>query len=376
MKLFRMVNTYNYRIRFEDYNHGNYNSLEGLGGYQWVYKVDTWKLPEFERLFIGAQDRITQPTFWNTLNQWVLFFGTEFQIYINNLYLMFWYTRTFVPTWRWQDYFEFIFFSEHHTDMDTRKWDDLLEYDEDRQDDDLIYFLQELHTYSYNNETSSVILFDTLIFDIFNTLYLKRVVTGKLSLIDIMYNIDYQYIPKIRHGFSVYTLTNLMWYVNKYWRYMVLCSVQIHRRRRKHPKKVFSISNPEFKFNKLTGFYKLNFIKLTSKLTNTFHSLVKPVNVTTGKLTTMCSTLLRKNRVYTKSKYSRARQYCRNIVLLGLLLNVILMFGLNSGFYAILINAGFFISIFYILITVYSVFVVFKYRLYDLKYLFNFFNVK
>lgn len=381
MKLFKMASIQNYRIRFENYNHGNYNSLEGLGGYQWVYKVDTWKLPEFERLFIGAQDRITQPTFWNTLNHWILFFGREFQIYVNNLYLLFWYTRTFVPTWRWQDYFEFIFFSEHHTDMDTRKWEDLLEYDEDRQDDELIYFLQELHTYSYNNETSSVILFDTLVFSIFNTLYLKRVLSGKLSLLSIATNIDYHYIPQIRYSFSTTTLVNFIIFIKTYAKVILLNirnffnTKSIHSETHKVSLYVHSVTHITNKFSKLVMTITQSYAKRLDGVNSFFYALVKPINVVRG-YSSVCATLLRKNRVYTKSKYSRARQYCRNIVLLGLLLNIILMFGLNSGFYAILINAGFFISIFYIAITLYSIFIVYKYELYNLKHLLNFFYVK
>lgn len=77
--------------------------------------------------------------------------------------------------------------------------------------------------------------------------------------------------------------------------------------------------------------------------------------------------LLKKQKIYTKNKYSRSRQYCKNIVLFGLLLNIILMFGLNSSYYAILINAGYFIYVFYFLIFLLSLFLFKKYKLLNLK---------
>jgi len=107
-------------------------------------------------------------------------------------------------------------------------------------------------------------------------------------------------------------------------------------------------------------------IKIIKKYTNIFTKnsiLFKPI-LLAYKHTIKTNSLLRKQKIYTKSKYSRSRQYCKNIVLFGLLLNIILMFGLNSSYYAILINLAYFIYPIYIFLTISSVYMFVKYKLY------------
>ena len=205
----------------------------------------------------------------------------------------------------------------------------------------MIYFLQELHTYSYNNETSSVILFDTLIFSIFNTLYLKRVLSGKLSLFTIANVIDYYYAPQIRYSFTTATVVNFIVFIKTYIRMVLLntqnfCNIRFTRTKQYTTViNTYSANRITSKFSNLIIIKTQGYTKRLVNISSVFYALVKPVNVVKS-YSSVCATLLRKNRVYTKSKYSRARQYCRNIVLLGLLLNIILMNFLKSFFQMIL----------------------------------------
>lgn len=127
------------------------------------------------------------------------------------------------------------------------------------------------------------------------------------------------------------------------------------------------------KFKKVT-YVKLNtFLKLVPYLSKrteinkqtAFITFNKPIIFDDNSTNLNTASLLRKQRVFTKSKYARSRQYCKNIVLIGLLLNIVLMYGLNSGYYAILINAGYFIYPLYFILVVFSVYFFIKFELHN-----------
>lgn len=105
----------------------------------------------------------------------------------------------------------------------------------------------------------------------------------------------------------------------------------------------FNKNKLNFNKNKLNlGKTKLNLNELKLKYIdkplkkNKTYFLIKPSNniLKHNKI----STILRKQKFFTKSKYSRTRQYCKNIVYLGLIVNSIFIFFSNSVFYGITLD--------------------------------------
>lgn len=62
---------------------------------------------------------------------------------------------------------------------------------------------------------------------------------------------------------------------------------------------------------------------------------------------------LRNNTIYIKSKFSKARAFCKNIVIFSLLLNIIVINELHSIYYSISINYGYLYTIIYISFVLY-----------------------
>lgn len=69
---------------------------------------------------------------------------------------------------------------------------------------------------------------------------------------------------------------------------------------------------------------------------------------------------LRNNIVYLKSKFSKVRPFCKNIVYFSLIINVIVINELHSIYYNISINYGYMFQILYLLLIVYSLYLFVK----------------
>lgn len=69
---------------------------------------------------------------------------------------------------------------------------------------------------------------------------------------------------------------------------------------------------------------------------------------------------LRNNVVYLKSKFSKVRPFCKNIVYFSLIINVIVINELHSIYYNISINYGYLFQIIYASLIIYSVYLVLK----------------
>ena len=69
---------------------------------------------------------------------------------------------------------------------------------------------------------------------------------------------------------------------------------------------------------------------------------------------------LRNNNIYIKSKYSKARPFCKSIVIFSLFINVMLVNELHSIYYNISINYSYLIIIVYTILILYSLYLFIK----------------
>lgn len=69
---------------------------------------------------------------------------------------------------------------------------------------------------------------------------------------------------------------------------------------------------------------------------------------------------LRNNNIYIKSKYSKARPFCKSIVIFSLFLNIIIINELHSIYYNVSINYSYLIIIVYIIVILYSLYLFVK----------------
>lgn len=261
--------------------------------------------------------------------------------------------------------------------MDVEYYYDLEFYCESIPVDKSASFLYDVFSYSYNHETNNDILFEAFAAPLFQRLAVYCNNKQNISLEGVKTILDDPFLNESRNSFKASSIYITIPHIKYYFfnalallsKFMYTNVITVHRQGFKTKKEIV---NDSLFFNvKPTSTIFKNLIKKSKKKLHSQISThlfqIKPVNITRNTYINLCANLLRKTKVFTKSKYSRSRQYCKNIVLLGLLLNIILMFGLNSGYYAIIINFGYFPEFFYITAVVYSVFVTYKHKLYDLE---------
>lgn len=75
------------------------------------------------------------------------------------------------------------------------------------------------------------------------------------------------------------------------------------------------------------------------------------------------SSFIRKNKTYIKTKFSKSRAFTKNIVFLGLIINIIMVYELNLLFYNLSINFGYFIYPVYLCLFCISIKYIIKYNL-------------
>lgn len=322
----------------------------------WNYSVDTWKLSDFERLFLGIKDAAYEPKPWKGLIYLPSYLGKEFNIFLLYVYMLFLSTRSLASSWLWIDIIERVYIHQSNLDINVD--------DSDNQDyeDVYLHLLYNYHTHKIDNENTPILLWDSLHIDIYYTLiFCKNCVNIKINnrLIDAFF------FRGIRSVFHTTVTDNFMCFAPKsFFNRLLNLKTNNNKINLKTSTITFFKKFDLILFIENICFNKQKNVILEKKIK--IVSFLKPIifNKNNRENTAM---LLRKQRVYSKSKFSRSRQYCKNIVLLGLLLNIVLMFGLNSAYYAILINTGYFIYPIYFLMVCYSVFVVLKYELYNKK---------
>lgn len=136
-----------------------------------------------------------------------------------------------------------------------------------------------------------------------------------------------------------------------------------------------SYLNSKYSFNSI----KLSLVHVSDKLVNSVNSnwvikyspsnfikYIKSVNL--NKYTIL---FLRKNKVFNKGRYSRNRQYYRTGVYWCLYVNIVAVVGIYFWFYKITMNFGYLWWLLYAFIASFIVPKTIKYRLYNLKVLFN-----
>lgn len=376
MKFFRLRRFANAKVRYESEFYASRILNESLGSFYWMHKIDTWKLPKFERLFIGSIDSISNPMPWKSTVYWTLYLGTELRMYIFYMYEFYYVSRCLASAWIWLDFFTSELDSEYGIDMDVDPWEDLDDYDGEIEQDEDAWFFYHTQDFLFNSENPVVISWATIYYQVYNYLYYVYFVATQRSLIvakqfnfklfgtRLIKTCDNLLLDKLRSTFKTPLTPNV-------FQYSTICLQQIY---------VFFKTLITYSTKQIgtAGIFKpLNPFKLPQPQHNTLSkqpkqhakskvvAVTKPVVFGLSNANIGLSTLLRKQKVFTKSKYARSRQYCKNIVLLGLLLNIVLMFGLNLNYYTILINSGFFIYPLYFFFTIYSIFVIVKYKLYN-----------
>lgn len=366
MKLLKKWGNYSLRFKRTSTLYGERFTVENLGIEMWTHKMDTWKITEFERLFMNANDFITNPSSWKTLNYWTFFLGKEFRMYVNYILVFHKNLSTLLSQHKMGQYLSEIVFSDVSFPPYTPDLDDLDNY-EFPSHSDIEFFLSKLHsTYPFtaNTELPLHLLWNIFLSYIYTLFFYELFVTKNKTT--FKYSLHYFLIKNSKYIQRTSSRKNMFFYI-KLNANNILFSI----------KSLFTI-NTSFNIkniktlyigSKLTNFLKnkiffvKNFLhKKNYNLNERF--LVKPILIGNNSKFNYISSLFRKQKVFTKSKYARSRQYCKNIVLFGLLLNIVLMFGLNASYYTILINTGFFIYPLYIFFTFYSIFITIKYRLY------------
>lgn len=115
---------------------------------------------------------------------------------------------------------------------------------------------------------------------------------------------------------------------------------------------IFKSNKLHIKYNKVSGIKK-----------NTIKTLFYKMYTNSSNKNIVLSSFLRKNKIYIKSKFSKARAFTKNIVYFGLIINLIFIVELNLLYYNITINYGYFITPVYILVLIVSIKTVYKYNL-------------
>lgn len=118
---------------------------------------------------------------------------------------------------------------------------------------------------------------------------------------------------------------------------------------KKKLKKIF-INNNKIKFSKNYNF----------KYTNYVNSFFKSYLTSIFFVNTFGINYIRDNNKYSKSQYSKARAFCKNIVNFSLVLNIIVINELHSIYYNVQINYGYMIYILYMTLIVISINLLFK----------------
>lgn len=282
------------------------------------YSIDTWKLLNIERILIDFKDEAFANQKW--YSKPLFLYKNFFKNYIEFLYLIFFY-------------FKII------------KMSTIYYYCFDKKN---LKFLKK-QFFFFKNNINNIFIFSKIknIQNLFNFFYFlktlklkKNFIFYKHKLLLLTFYSKNTLFKKFKHLFKNIQAN------------LKLKSTKLHQN---------NLFKAHYFFYKKITYIKKNIIFNSIIKIKTFYNL-KPILFFYKKLNTTAS-LLRKQKIYTKSKYSRARQYCKNIVLFGLLLNIILMFGLNSAYYAILINAGYFIYIVYFVLFIAAIFIFKKYKL-------------
>lgn len=331
---------------------------------EWQYTVDTWLIHDFDRIFLGTHDFVNDPSIWKSHDYWILVLGKEFYMYVQYMHYFFLSTRSLYTTWLWVEYLEYIEFSQFGGNLNVEPWEDVEDYDEEPDDDDIMFDWYLTFAHDYGNENNPIMIWDIIFFDLLYFLFYFSLVKPRKLILNFLSQCDITFIKSSRYKFRVSTTLNFIFFLKNTFK-SASSWFFLNQKKLKNTRK-------RFKFNKIKGVFS-NFNWLNSVYTKKnkpdykYIALVKPIVFDNLKNFNYVACLLRKQKVYTKSKYARSRQYCKNIVLFGLMLNIILMYGLNSSYYAILINTGYFIYLVYLFMVLYSVFVFFKYRLYNIK---------
>lgn len=399
MKLFRHLNLNLYRVRVGSDVVGEKKTLDNLGNLNWNHKVDSWQRTKFVMLFTRSYDIVESPLHWKSTESYRQYLGTELFIYLYYIHLLYIVIKPFAFARKWQSFFEDVFLTEHYNNINIEHFSIDVEvdyeydcgFDDDFPVDEEAMRIYNVYPLTHNRENTPLITWESVYYDLYFFYY--YVFKFNLPLSNYLYRYsDFFFANNIRYAFKVYTklslvnyvcslitkfidsyyfynknlnniLRNLSW-LNGLWSlFIFIRSVLYSKKNKKYNKKIKNLS-VDLRNLKLLYFQKLSVFP-ASKFRFSLHSFIKPLLFKSKDIVYVTNSLLRKQLVFNKSKYSRSRQYCKNIVLLGLLLNIVLMFGLNSAYYTININAGYFIFIFYFFIFFFSIYIFFKYKLYS-----------
>ena len=171
------------------------------------------------------------------------------------------------------------------------------------------------------------------------------------SIYKYVYNFFNNFFEERKHYFLFKLICNVLRNLGNFYNFIekkfkklikYICDffINIFNRIKNLLNKIFKNNN--FKNRNTKIFKKINIYRNinTSENINTFENknqfLNKPNNIIYNN--NIIYSILRKQRFFTKNKFSRTRQYCKNIVLIGLLINLIFFFLSNTIFYGIVIN--------------------------------------
>lgn len=337
---------------------------ESIETHTFMYPVDTWYLPDFERILLGIMDYVEQPASWKSLTRWTLYLGHEIHFFVVYVYLLFLTSRSLLLSWQWHCWTAEQILTVYNWGVYIEDIESNLDLDEAN----VVFFYA--YPFTLNNENSPLLMWDLVVSSIFFTYKWDKHKAQLLKNRFIIFLGDSFVLKFCRVPFKV-SYDKILSYFNFNTVFINICNFW----------KKITVNNDfgcDNKFSLKKNLLSFSTLHITDifkkKILNFFNNnaskkmgifLNKPIVYNNNSVTNSTASLLRKQKVFTKSKYARSRQYCKNIVFMGLLLNIILVFGLNSAYYSILINAGYFILPVYVIMFIYSIYVFFKFKLFN-----------
>lgn len=302
-------------------NYFNNNFLYNIDSFCWNYSIDTWKLLNIERVLIDLKDIVFINYAFKKQSK-----NYSFLTYLKNLYILFFISKTNINSYNYLNFYKL--------------------------NNKIINEKKLINLYSLNNlNINNIFLFNFLWKDFFFINIYKNIFNLKYKKTFFILLLNFRLFFKNVYDFFLFN--NLFLLKNKLLNKKFIKNTNIYNFKyifKKTKLTIKLIKKNKYNIDKIKNFFYIN----------------KPIVFNNIKSENTFS-LLRKQKIYTKNKYSRSRQYCKNIVLFGLLLNIILMFGLNSAYYAILINLSYFIHIFYFILLFLSLYLINKYKLFNFK---------
>lgn len=367
---------FSYRKRYDCDKFTRWVITHTIDSIRLMYSVDTWYLPGFERILIYIKDYVRTPESWGSLVYWALYNGDELVLYYIYVYYNWFFINSLIYTWQWRGWTLKQILNESNFGV---HFEDMKEKTTITQAN--LKFLKA-HLMNPYYELPYAFIFWGYFLHMFTPLYWstlsRKMHSGQEYFKQLKRTSILAPLPYLRSTYKIFSGHKLLNYIVRqliviYNSIRLLVPTAGFFDCKKHPTQLLVFKTWQVNkqpllsvFNKSVELVKFK-INQTIDLDKVYKNyFIKPIAFTQKRDVCSTSALLRKNRIFTKSKYSRSRQYCKNIVLLGLLINIILVFGLNSGYYAILINTGYCITPLYASMIVYSVFIWFRFKLWDI----------